>query len=47
MYITCFHSQTNLNPLGGKKICEKIRMMVSCVLQSESEDPFVEICMNQ
>lgn len=22
-------------------------MMVSCVLQSESEDPSVEICMNQ
>lgn len=47
MYRTCFCPQTNLKSTGEKTICEKIRMMVSCVLQSESEDPFVEICMNQ
>lgn len=47
MYITCFCPQTNLKSTGEKTTCEKIRIIVSCVLQSESEDPYVEICMHQ
>lgn len=46
MYITCFHSQINLKFTGEKNLW-KNKNDGLYVLQSESEDPFVEICMNQ